>query len=422
MKKLLRNKKTKRAKNSKKLTKRSHDKKRRTLQRGGTLEYLASGAFGCAFKDKEIQNTVLKIQNYDERRLGTMQIFDEIEINKYLKSKIDSNIDLAHYICAFNESYKIKNPHLAIQSKNNSNNSNKIDKIDKIKMITECEKQGSDKQGFSSSLKYVIIKMPNCGVSLNDYIKTNYTKEGINSINGINGDLALLLIKKIIESLEKLHSIGIMHGDINAGNIVVDESECNGDNKENLRVRFIDFGYSAILNDEYYKDKNEGDNKGYDKSIANFNFKIHPILPPEYLLFKQIFNNTFYKFVIKDLLELVNLLNENNFENFLENLNKLIENEKGKVPKGFETYQRDLSKFYSENNHENMYKRDYYQLGVMLFQLFTNGEKKKRDDPIKILIDGTDDQKTQISNYIYNLTNIDYRMRNMSYEKIIEKK
>jgi len=418
MKKLLRNKKTKRAKNSKKLTKRSHDKKRRTLQRGGTLEYLASGSYGCAFTEKQSSNnqktpnTVLKIQKYDERRLGTMQIFDEIEINKYLKSKIDSNIDLAHYICAFNESYKIKNPHLEIQSKNNSNNSNKIKLEDKDTMITQCEKQGSEKQGFSSSTKYVIIKMPNCGVSLNDYIKTNYTKEGI------DGDLALLLIKKIIESLTELHSIGIMHGDINAGNIVVDESECNG-NKDNLRVRFIDFGYSAILNDEYYKDKNEG----YDKFIANFNFKIHPILPPEYLLFKPIFTISFFKFiksVIKDLLQLVNLLNENDFEFFLKNLNNLIETEE--VPKGFETYQRDLSKFYSENNHENMYKRDYYQLGVMLFQLFTNGEKKERADPIKILIDGTDDQKTQISNYIYNLTHMDYRMRNMSSEKIIEKK
>lgn len=458
---------------TKKLYKPKNNKKRlSTVQRAGALKFLNQGSFGCAFGDyknpgdpNEKPSIILKIQNCkDEKDL----IFEEININDYLKKQLESIPELRNHICAFIKSYSINNPQESSQkshskserrpfalkqadassSVSNSNStrlsslpnvaSNIVSKIEDNHslMIQECRIG----ENFTKSDKYIIIEIPYCGISLYDFIQSKILKKPKQKTGMIDGKLALLLIEKIIESLSKLHKLGIMHGDINAGNILVDDSECSVDDFSKLRVRFIDFGYSVNMNTTSYED-----------FIETFNF--HPVLPPEYLLFTAELSEKYNR---KGLAKIITYAINNNIPNFpyylyyemtqhqtdieeyrknpknlgeygrtfLAYLNaslKKSNNPFSNIPKNsylysaFPVYEgKDNPKnFYNENNHANMYKRDYFQLGKMLFDLFiSTTETLGIPASFTPIITGSVEEEIQtLIHLIYFLTMIDYEYR-----------
>jgi hypothetical protein len=91
---------------------------------------------------------------------------------------------------------------------------------------------------------------------------------GFKKIKNEKNDIPNFIIVKIAESLKKLHSIGIIHGDLHPGNVFTD-----GKN-----IKFIDFGLSkkyankddAYKNEKYSSTKYLLTSEGtYDKLIPN---------------------------------------------------------------------------------------------------------------------------------------------------------
>jgi serine/threonine protein kinase len=283
--------------------------------------------------------------------------------------------------------------------------------------------------------------MKNCGIRLDVYVTNIIIKKNLTS------SLALLLIEKIIESLKALHSLGVMHGDVNPGNILVDDSECSEGDYSKLRVRFIDFGYSINLN-----------TTTFDDFIKKF--KIHPILPPEYKIFIQIeSDNKLLKLLIHYINKLphypfyldnewvaiynsdpnINYVSYGSYgTTFLAHVNSQIpdpeksdpEKSKLQIPENIKEASllyfedpiyppevvADPKLFYTENNHENMLKRDFFQLGHMLFNLFF-GEKdttlQKIHPKVRNVYTKLNDNAkyTEIYDYIDSLTQLDYSKR-----------
>lgn len=83
-----------------------------------------------------------------------------------------------------------------------------------------------------SKLEYSYVTMEKYPMTLGEYIESN----DIKSLDEI------LTFKNLIdEQIEKLHSIGIFHGDLHTSNIVL--------NPETNDVRIIDFGESRFIDD-----------------------------------------------------------------------------------------------------------------------------------------------------------------------------
>jgi serine/threonine protein kinase len=199
--------------------KKSQKSKKKTIKlkkKGGSVEIIGRGSFGCAFS-KDSKPIITKIGLYNQSN-------NEKEINEslYDLAKEDSSLK-DHLIITLSRPKITRLSELETQSTTSNN----------IEMITKCNKKKDE--------PYLFLEMPNGGERLDVILKSLFIE---------NKDKFDLIIQKALDSLKVLHNLKKYHGDLHLGNFLVEENDT-------IKVRLIDFGFSDSIDENTNKSEKE---------------------------------------------------------------------------------------------------------------------------------------------------------------------
>jgi serine/threonine protein kinase len=218
-------------------------------QRGGAFNLFEEGDFGCIYKiphDKKPEDFILrKISIYASSfftKLENEYFQNELIINKLLleKSKENPNLKLRE--------------HLVLMLSHTIINFNDMKKDYDCRAIHFSQHAN---KGYAPT--FLVLDMPFGGTKFGDF---PFDKSSI---------LFKYFINKILESLEILHKLGIIHNFFHTYNILIDNS-----NPLNIKARIIDFKLSYKIETEDEKILNKVTN-----SFSKIYFKFSEIDIPK---------------------------------------------------------------------------------------------------------------------------------------------
>ena len=371
-------------KNTNKLTKYTNKKiitkkNMYSQQKGG--KYIDKGGFGCVItpalkcsnKDKNMDKMVSKII-----RDSDSDITNELKISQILK-KLDPT--KKYYItfdkyCYINNIPDERKDLISVHYTNEDLSKYEIDDGQSNKDENACD--------IELSLKPLNLIMEYGGYSLSTIIKTNLkiisTKARMHQMFIDNLEI---YFKHLILGVVKMHFNRIINRDIKPKNIMMNW------NKETNQVliRYIDFGLSDMLTNEYCSDIENIRNKGTPTYIA-------PELMISYVIRKYGYRSESYilKKITKEIDENVKYsLSRINEKQLLGNINENINNLYQKIKTLFDENKILPIYFGTEKNKFNGYlqKADIYSLGLSIFlALYTYSDinVRKQNDLYDLLI------------------------------------
>jgi serine/threonine protein kinase len=355
--------------------------------RGG--KFIDKGGFGCVItpalpctsSDKNLDKSVSKIIKHQSNSLNK-----ELKISNMLK-KLDPlhkfYITIDKY-CFINEipeyrtdltNVKYKDEDL---SKYNINSNNLIDKYGKKKKI---DKHFCD---IELDLKPVNLIMPYAGISLSSIMKTKRKGEKDSKYGkdkSIKSEMHRMFVenlkvyfKHLVIGLLKMHNNRIVNKDIKQRNIMLDlqndktkqNVKNDNDNDTIMTIRYIDFGLSEFLSDEFCKD------------ITNIGLKGTPFyLSPELFICAFIIKykdrpesykiKVIKKYITDNVIKALDIINE---KEIISKMNSTIESLYKKIKFLYEKDKLLETYFGSEKNKYNGYiqKADVYALGLSIYE------------------------------------------------------
>ena len=346
--------------------------------RGG--KYIDKGGFGCVISpalpcsstDINIENSVSKIIKHQTETLSK-----ELRISNMLK-KIDPGhkfyITIDKY-CFINHIPKNRTDLTNVKYKNNNMSDytiNSEDLLDKNGKKKKIDKQFCD---IDLDLKPLNLIMPYAGISLSSIMKTNRKSKNIKGqihqkfINNLK-----IYFKHLIIGLLKMHNNRIVNKDIKQRNIMLQwDSNIEKNAKDKIinddniiQIRYIDFGLSEFLTNEFCKD------------ISNISLKGTPFyLAPELFICSLIIKykdrsktqqlKKIFEYIKKHVSNAMDIINE---KEIISNINSIINIIYKKIKYLYENNKLLESYFGSDTNKYNGYiqKADVYALGLSIYE------------------------------------------------------
>ena len=367
--------------------------------RGG--KFLDKGGFGCVItpalpctsSDKNLKNSVSKIIKHQ-----TDTLIKELKVSNILK-KIDPEhkfyITIDKY-CFINEIPEHRTDLTNVKYKDDDlsdysiNTTKLLDKYGKKKKI---DKKFCD---VDLALKPVNLIMPYAGISLSSIMKTKRKgyKDDNKSSNNIKSKMHNMFInnlkiyfKHLVIGLLKMHNNRIVNKDIKQRNIMLDlQADKEKDTHTNIKtnthtnthtntntntnnimsIRYIDFGLSEFLTNEFCKD------------ISNIGLKGTPFyLSPELFVCAFIIKykdhsekhqiKKINEYIEKNVVKALEIINE---KEIISKMNSTIELLYKKIKYLYEKDKLLETYFGSETNKYNGYiqKADVYSLGLSIYE------------------------------------------------------
>ena len=226
--------------------------------KGGKV--LASGGFGCVFSPQlKCKGKTLKNKGISKLMKKEYAVNEYDEIQKY-KKRLDSIPNYTDYFLLYD--IDICQPAKLT----------KADLSNFTKKCTALPKDDITKANINDSLdKMMILNMPNGGIPVNEFIKSN------GSLSQLNRSLISLLTNGIIP----MNKANIYHCDIKETNVLVDNQ---GDN---IKTRLIDWGLST----EYIPYKNNKFPSTWRNRPLQFN------VPFSVIIFSETFVETYTNYI-----------------------------------------------------------------------------------------------------------------------------
>jgi len=226
--------------------------------KGGKV--LASGGFGCVFSPQlKCKGKTLKKRGISKLMKKEYAINEYDEIQKY-KKRLDNIPNYADYFLLYD--IDICQPAKLT----------KADLSNFTKKCTALPKDNITKSNINGSLDQImLLNMPNGGIPVNDFIKTD------GNLPQLNRSLISLLTNGIVP----MNNVNIYHCDIKETNVLVDNQ---GDI---IKTRLIDWGLSA----EYIPYKNNKFPSTWRNRPLQFN------VPFSVIIFSDTFVETYTKYI-----------------------------------------------------------------------------------------------------------------------------
>ena len=261
-------------KNIKKQNKTNNKKTiRKSNQDGGKV--ITSGGFGCLFVpalrciDNTSINSPFSDNNNSNKRFVSKLMtkknaeseYNEIQI---LNNKLQTIPNYTNYFLI--NDFSICKPGRLTN-----------DDLDNFKKCTALKKKDITKENINKSLDLLMmLNMPYGGISVEEYLLQNFTK---NHLILLNNSLIDLLVNGIVP----INKLGIYHGDIKDSNVLISSSETD------LNAKLIDWG----LTFEY----KEGQ-QGFPKKVYRRPFQFN--VPFSVILFNTDFIKMYTEFLQKN--------------------------------------------------------------------------------------------------------------------------
>jgi hypothetical protein len=283
-------------KNIKKQNKTNNKKKNKTLKKsnqdGGKV--ITSGGFGCLFDPplKCIDNTSIN-SPFSDNTISNKRFVSKLMTKKNAESEYNEIQILNNKLQSISNytNYFLLNDFSICQPKHLTN-----DDLDNFKKCTALKKKDITKENINKSLDLLMmLNMPYGGVSVEEYLLQNFTK---NHLILLNNSLIDLLVNGIVP----MNKLGIYHGDIKDSNILISSSETD------LNAKLIDWG----LTFEY----KEGQ-QGFPKKVYRRPFQFN--VPFSVILFNTEFIKMYTDFLQKNSENESNKLNNYSIREFVIN-------------------------------------------------------------------------------------------------------
>ncbi len=335
------------------------------VQIGGKV--IGKGGFGCVVspsikcskKDKNTNQMVSKIV-----RSSDPSYSNELKISQILR-KIDSS---KKYYITFDKYCYINEP---ISDRTDIVNVHYInDELTKWKVTKGQENKDNDACDIELTHKPLNLIMEYGGYSLSNIQRVNQRLQGTKAkMHQLFIDNLGLYMKHLILGIVKMHFNRIVNRDIKPHNIMMNFNKETG----RVQIRYIDFGLSDFLNNDFCDNEDNIINKGTKKYIS-------PDLYIAYVIIRYKDRSNVYKIqkIIKYLdsnfkYSITSINQRELIGNYTENVNllyrKLLElHEQGKLLSSY---------FGTERNKFNGYlqKGDIYALGLTIYNfLYLNSD------------------------------------------------
>lgn len=362
-------------------------------------KYVDKGGFGCVIKpalpcsrtDINLDNSVSKIiKNQSDTLIKELKISNILQkidpgqkfyitINKYcFIDEIPS-----HRTDIKNVKYKDDNlSEYSVISK---------DLLDKYGKKKKIDKRFCD---IDIDLKPVNLIMPYAGTSLSSVMKTSIKGNDIKAkMHQMFIKDLKIYFKHLIVGLIKMHNNRIVYKDIKQKNIMLewdstkDSKETKESNNNIMAIRYIDFGLSAFLTDEYCKDINNIELKGTPYYISPELFICVFII--KYKDHKESYQKKkIMQYINKHIITALSTIGEKGIISKIESTIDIIFN---KIKYLYEKDRLLLEYFGSDKNKFNGYlqKSDVYALGLSIYETlykYTNINIKKNNENLYDLL------------------------------------
>jgi len=215
-------------------------------------EAIASGGFGCVFKPALRCKNGTRPKDKVTKLMSTHHAIKEYEFIQSVKSRLKSIPNYDDYFLV--DDFELCEP-ASLTAEDAKNFEEKCSALKKTSKKSNSKKSNSKKSKNRSRSKMSVyylkkhlddvraLNMPDGGVDLEIFLKTNNSKKDLIEINNALIDL---LLNGIVSMNKKL----IYHCDIKDTNILIEKDE----DKDKLNARLIDWGLSVLdLEDNYEK-------------------------------------------------------------------------------------------------------------------------------------------------------------------------
>jgi hypothetical protein len=231
-----------------------------TKLKGGKV--IASGGYGCIF------NPALKCEDNNNETENKISKLMTIKHAKDEYNLIENFKELLKIIPNYQNYFLLDNFSLCKPAK--------LSKSDLLNYDVKCKaltKKNITSKNINKSLNEILsISMPDGGIDIEKYTKTDLTSSNILKLNNS-------LINLLINGIVPMNNLNIFHCDIKDSNVLVETSE------NMLITRIIDWGLSIN-----HKNKN-----GIPRKLYRRPFQYN--VPFSSVLFNKIFLNKYYEFL-----------------------------------------------------------------------------------------------------------------------------
>lgn len=211
-------------------------------------EAIASGGFGCVFKPALRCKNGARPKNKVTKLMSTRHAIKEYEFIQSVKSQLKSIPNYDDYFLVDDFELCEPAPLTSEDSKNFEEKCSALKKTSKKSNSKKSNKKSKNKSRSKMSVDYLkthlddvrALNMPDGGVDLETFLKTNHSKKDIISINNA-------LIDLLLNGIALMNKKNIYHCDIKDTNILVEKHETK------LNMRLIDWGLSVLELEDRHK-------------------------------------------------------------------------------------------------------------------------------------------------------------------------
>ena len=218
---------------------------------------VASGAYGCVFKP------ALKCKGKSRPNTG---VISKLMVTKYANAEFDEIKKFSHIITKipnFQKYFLIEPIEWCIPDKLSTSDKTNFDK--KCGNLVKKGLKSSTINNDTELSKLRIINMPDGGLDIDDYLKTNVISNKM--LHMMNEKFKDLLLNAIIP----MNKAGLYHLDIKAGNLLIDSDD---------QIRIVDWGLSGISTNKKAPDILRGRPVQYNCPFSSL--LINSMFLPEY--------------------------------------------------------------------------------------------------------------------------------------------
>lgn len=324
-------------------------------------EAIASGGFGCVFKPALRCKNGARPKNKVTKLMSTRHAIKEYEFIQSVKSRLKSIPNYHDYFLV--DDFELCEP-APLSGEDSKNFQEKCSALKKTSKKSNSKKSNGKKSKNKSRSKMSVdylkkhlddvraLNMPDGGVDLEVFLKTNHSKKDLITINNA-------LIDLLLNGIAPMNKKNIYHCDIKDTNILVEKDKDKGENKMN--VRLIDWGLSVL----------DLNNHNEIQIPSNLNRRPFQYNVP----FSSILFNTHFVKMYSDFLAKTSAPSEMELRSFLMNYILFWNEERGEghiktIHRIIETFVKDdsSSKKIKDNHFAYYYIIDYI---VKILQFFT---------------------------------------------------